>query len=475
MTSLGTTLAGLSKFRREWARTSAAAPPQARRATAPSRLREVAGFGSNPGSLRMFEYVPAKLGPSPALVVVLHGCTQTAAGYDHGAGWSTLADQQGFVLVYPEQQRGNNANTCFNWFEPGDVRRDAGEALSIRQMVERAVAAHGIDRSRIFVTGLSAGGAMTGVMLATYPELFAGGAIVAGLPYGAAASVPEAFESMFQGRSRPARDWGDLVRAASPHRGPWPRVSVWHGDADATVKPTNATEIMKQWGDVHGVAGLPYGAAASVPEAFESMFQGRSRPARDWGDLVRAASPHRGPWPRVSVWHGDADATVKPTNATEIVKQWGDVHGVAGRPALESKGPGFTRQAWKDEAGREVIESFTIAGMAHGTPLAAGTGEGRYGTAGPYLLDVGVSSTYQIARFWGLVGQGGEARASDDARAPTPATGVRPPASAIRIAARPEDARKAAGDGPPKPPPHQGAFDVQGVINKALRAAGLMK
>jgi feruloyl esterase len=400
MTSLGTTLAGLSKFRREWARTSAAAPPQARRATAPTRLREVAGFGSNPGNLRMFEYVPAKLGPAPALVVVLHGCTQTAAGYDHGAGWSTLADQRGFVLVYPEQQRGNNANTCFNWFEPGDVRRDAGEALSIRQMVERAVAAHGIDRSRIFVTGLSAGGAMTGVMLATYPELFAGGAIV---------------------------------------------------------------------------AGLPYGAAASVPEAFESMFQGRSRPARDWGDLVRAASPHRGPWPRLSVWHGDADATVKPTNATEIVKQWGDVHGVAGRPALESKGPGFTRQAWKDEAGREVIESFTIAGMAHGTPLAAGTGEGRYGTAGPYLLDVGVSSTYQIARFWGLVGQGGEVQASDDARAPTPATDVRPSPSAIRIAARPEDARKAAGDGPPKPAPHPGAFDVQGVINKALRAAGLMK
>src|SRR4051794_8740456 len=98
MTSLGTTLAGLSRFRREWALASAASPAKARRPAAPSRLREVVGFGSNPGNLRMFEYVPPKVARSPALVLVLHGCTQTAGGYDHGIGWSTLADQQGFVV-----------------------------------------------------------------------------------------------------------------------------------------------------------------------------------------------------------------------------------------------------------------------------------------------------------------------------------------------------------------------------------------
>src|SRR5215470_13383145 len=149
-----------------------------------TRLREIVGFGSNPGNLRMFGYRPATLADNPALVVVLHGCTQTAAGYDLGAGWSTLADRYGFVLLLPEQQRSNNPHGCFNWFRPEHSRRNQGEPLSIRQMIEKCVVDFGIDRRRIFITGLSAGGAMTSVMLACYPEVFAGGAIVAGLPYG---------------------------------------------------------------------------------------------------------------------------------------------------------------------------------------------------------------------------------------------------------------------------------------------------
>ena len=101
---------------------------------------------------------------------MLHGCTQTAADYDQGSGWSQLADRHGFVLLYPEQNRANNANLCFNWFEPGDIARGKGEALSIRQMIGAVAVAHGMDRDRVFVTGLSAGGAMASVMLATYPE-----------------------------------------------------------------------------------------------------------------------------------------------------------------------------------------------------------------------------------------------------------------------------------------------------------------
>ena len=116
-----------------------------------------------------------------ALVVVLHGCGQTAAGYDFGTGWSTLAKRYGFALLMPEQQGSNNANTCFNWFNQGDVARGRGEAASIRQMIARMVADQKIDLHRIYITGLSAGGAMTSAMLAVYPEVFAGGAIVAGL------------------------------------------------------------------------------------------------------------------------------------------------------------------------------------------------------------------------------------------------------------------------------------------------------
>ncbi len=102
----------------------------------PSHLNDVAEFGSNPGNLRMLTYVPDNLAPSSPLVVVLHGCTQTAAGYDIGAGWSTLADRYGFALLFPEQRQANNQKLCFNWFEAGDIARDRGEPLSIRQMID---------------------------------------------------------------------------------------------------------------------------------------------------------------------------------------------------------------------------------------------------------------------------------------------------------------------------------------------------
>ncbi|MGA8900932.1 extracellular catalytic domain type 1 short-chain-length polyhydroxyalkanoate depolymerase, partial [Bradyrhizobium sp.] len=129
---------------------------------APSdHLTETPQFGSNPGALRMFSFVPPGLQDGCPLVVVLHGCTQSAASYDLGAGWSTLAERFGFALLLPEQQRLNNPNGCFNWFQSEDIERGHGEAASIRQMVMTMVSNHGIDPARVFVTGLSAGGAMT--------------------------------------------------------------------------------------------------------------------------------------------------------------------------------------------------------------------------------------------------------------------------------------------------------------------------
>src|SRR5262249_5372300 len=152
---------------------------------------------------------------------------------------------------YPQQQPSNNPNNCFSWFLPADSRRDQGEALSIRQMVDHAIVNFGVDRRRVFVTGLSSGGAMASVMLAAYPDVFAAGAIVARLPYGCATSVNEAFGVMFTEQSPSARALGDRVRSASKHRGPWPKISVWHGTADAIVKPANAENIIRQWIDVH--------------------------------------------------------------------------------------------------------------------------------------------------------------------------------------------------------------------------------
>jgi feruloyl esterase len=225
-------------------------------------LQEVTGFGSNPGQLRMLEFVPDALPAGAPLVVALHGCTQTAGGYDRGCGWSVLAARRGFALLLPEQRTVNNANRCFNWFDPDDIQRDRGEAASIRQMVAHMVSRHRLDPRRVFVTGLSAGGAMTSVLLATYPEVFAAGAILAGLPHGAARSMPEAFEAMATGRPRSAAERAAAVRAASPHRGPWPRVAIWQGGSDITVRPANATEILKQWQAVHGLEAAPEAGAA---------------------------------------------------------------------------------------------------------------------------------------------------------------------------------------------------------------------
>ncbi len=204
-----------------------------------SRLTLETGFGANPGALRMFRYVPGDLEPGAPLLVNLHGCAQTARGYDHGVGWSAMAERHGFALLAPEQSRMNNPNGCFNWFQPEDTVRGRGEVESIHQMIEHLLNTHALDRDRVFITGLSAGGAMASAMLAAYPESFAGGAIIAGLPAGAANSLAEALGAMYRTPLRPQRSWGNAVRDASPHQGPWPRISLWHGDADTVVTFSN--------------------------------------------------------------------------------------------------------------------------------------------------------------------------------------------------------------------------------------------
>lgn len=221
-------------------------------------LSEVAGFGANPGGLKMWLYSPADLAPRSPLIVVLHGCGQTAAGYARGAGWIELADRHGFAVLCPEQIRANNPNLCFNWFEAQDIRRGAGEAESIAQMVRHAVGVGDFDARRVFVTGLSAGGAMAAVMLAAYPELFAAAAIIAGLPYGAAGSLAEAVGAMRRPPALSTKEWGDRVRGAgvTQRAGRWPRVAVWYGDADPTVTPASAEALVRQWCDLHGVSDV---------------------------------------------------------------------------------------------------------------------------------------------------------------------------------------------------------------------------
>ncbi|HET8659970.1 MAG TPA: PHB depolymerase family esterase [Micromonosporaceae bacterium] len=220
-------------------------------------LTPVTGFGSNPGNLEMYAYRPDGMASGAPLVVALHGCTQNATDYFTNSGWRKYSDLWRFALVLPQQKSANNSSSCFNWFEAGDTARGQGEALSIKQMVDYAANNYGISRSRVYVTGLSAGGAMTAVMLATYPDVFAGGAVIAGIPYRCATSTSSAFSCMNPGVDKTPAQWGDLVRAAYSYTGTRPRVAVWHGTADTTVVPMNATELRDQWTNVLGVSQTP--------------------------------------------------------------------------------------------------------------------------------------------------------------------------------------------------------------------------
>ncbi len=224
-------------------------------AHADGTLIQVTGFGSNPGNLAMYAYRPVGLPSNAPLVVALHGCSQTASDYYSHSGWPKYADLYRFALVFPQQSSANNSTSCFNFFQSSDATRGQGEALSIKQMVDYAVSSYGLNAARVYVTGLSAGGAMTAVMLATYPDVFAGGAVVAGLAYKCATDTNSAYTCMFGAVSKTPAQWGDLVRGANPgYSGPWPKVAVWYGSSDTTVVPANATVLRDQWTNVWGIS-----------------------------------------------------------------------------------------------------------------------------------------------------------------------------------------------------------------------------
>ncbi|WP_431995811.1 extracellular catalytic domain type 1 short-chain-length polyhydroxyalkanoate depolymerase [Streptomyces griseoflavus] len=221
-------------------------------------LTRVTGFGANPGGLNMYVYRPASLPAAPAVVFALHGCGQNAQTYADNSGLPELADRHGFLVVFAETTSANNAGKCFNWFQPADNRRGRGEAESIRQMAAHTVSAYGADAGRTYVTGLSAGGGMTSVVLAAYPDVFRAGAVVAGLPHGCADDMMAAYTCMNPGVDRTPAQWAQRVRDAHPSwTGPWPRVAVWHGDRDTTVVPRNADELRDQWTELHGLSRTP--------------------------------------------------------------------------------------------------------------------------------------------------------------------------------------------------------------------------
>jgi len=216
---------------------------------------QVASFGDNPGGLKMYLYTPTTLAANPGVVFALHGCTSSAADY-RSAGWEELADEHGFYVVYPQTTSSNNPAMCFNWagdwgnFAP--IERGQDENRSIVSMAEH-MESLGVDGGRIYATGHSSGAAMVVVLLATWPDVFAAGATIGGIPYKCPGSYGEVFNCMSPGKNLEAAVWGQRAKSGYPdYAGPYPPLQVWHGTSDTIVAPMNRGELVEQWTALHG-------------------------------------------------------------------------------------------------------------------------------------------------------------------------------------------------------------------------------
>jgi poly(hydroxyalkanoate) depolymerase family esterase len=277
---------------------------------------ELPEIGPNPGHLQLRVYLPpVPVRKGAPLIALLHGCGQDAASFATETGWTALADRLGLPLVLPEQQELNNRARCFQWFLPSDIERGHGEVGSIATMISFAAARFDSDPRRIFVAGLSAGGAMAAAVLAAYPDLLAAGAVCAGLPVGSACSAIQALARMAYGAPEcDSAEWIARVRRIAPsgYSGAWPRLSIWHGEADEIVVADNGRKLAAQWRALHGLQEAP---------SRESRFHQR------WGDAVELWTfpgfGHAWPVGRDGGLPGHLTARAPAAAVRKIARFWG--------------------------------------------------------------------------------------------------------------------------------------------------------
>lgn len=197
-------------------------------------------FVGDAGELDYKLYVPAGLDTANApLLVMLHGCTQSPDDFARGTRMNALADSHGYVIAYPEQTSSRNANRCWNWFRSSDQQRESGEPALLAALTRKLIATHRLDERRVYVAGLSAGGAMAAVLANTHSDLFAAIGVHSGLPIGLASDVPSAFAAMRSGGK------GREPTAPKKDAPPVPAI-VFHGDRDTTVHPSNGHGVIAQ-------------------------------------------------------------------------------------------------------------------------------------------------------------------------------------------------------------------------------------
>ena len=201
---------------------------------------EAHNFVCDAGALDYKLYIPAGLDTTNApLLLMLHGCTQSPDDFARGTRMNALADVHGYVVAYPEQPSSRNTTHCWNWFRRSDQQRGTGEPALLAALTHQLIATHHLDERRIYVAGLSAGGAMAAILANTHPDLYAAIGVHSGLPIGLASDVPSAFAAMRSGGSRRS-----VVASIGASR-PVPAI-VFHGDKDTTVHPSNGHGVIAQ-------------------------------------------------------------------------------------------------------------------------------------------------------------------------------------------------------------------------------------
>ncbi|MFB9661830.1 PHB depolymerase family esterase [Glycomyces mayteni] len=356
-------------------------------------LTEITNFGTNPSALQMYLYVPDNVDPEPALVVAIHYCTGSGPAMYSGTEWAQLADQYGFIVLYPSVTR---SSKCWDVSSAASLAGTGSDTVGVKSMMDWVDARYNVDPDQVYSTGISSGAMMTNVMLAVYPEVFAAGASFSGVPYTCFATTNGSeWNSECSGGTinRTPQQWGDAVRGANPgYSGPWPRMQIWHGTADDTLRYPNFQEQIDQWTNVHGTdqtadySDVPqanwnrtrYGGTGAQAAVEAISLQGVGHNLYSWGMASKALE--------FFGYDTDVDPTTSPTDpvttptggpaggcsaAIKVVSSWNsgwqaNVDVTAGSAAITG-----WRLTWTWTGGQTISSSWNATVTSSGTAVTA--------------------------------------------------------------------------------------------------------